>query len=214
MTEETGSPEATRLENLWAGDFGDAYIARNAVLDERRATFWRSILASAPIRNVLEIGCGQGGNLRPLSQVLEPGDVWGIDVNRVAIERARQNAPGTNAVHSIARSLPFRDGWFDLVFTMGVLIHQPEESLDGVMSEIVRCARRFVLWGEYRSDHTEEVPYRGATGALFKRDYGAIYGSRFPDLSVRGEGFLGPETGFDRVTWQILEKPRWEPAAQ
>jgi pseudaminic acid biosynthesis-associated methylase len=207
MTEGTDPPEAVRLEQLWAGEFGDAYVARNSVLDERRATFWRSLIGSAPIRTVLEIGCGQGGNLRPLSGILEASDIWGIDVNAAAIERSRQTAPGTNAVHSVARNLPFRDGWFDLVFTMGVLIHQPEDSLEGVMTEIVRCSRRFVLWGEYQSEVTEEVPYRGTPGALFKRDYGAIYGSFFPQLTVRQQGFLGPDDGFDRVTWQLLEKP-------
>jgi pseudaminic acid biosynthesis-associated methylase len=206
-TERTAPPEATRLESLWAGEFGDAYVARNAVLDERRAAFWRSLLASAPIETVLEVGCGQGGNLRPIASILEPPDVWGIDVNAEAIERSRRNAPGTNAVHSVARNLPFRDDWFDLVFTVGVLIHQPEDSLHGVMAEIVRCARRFVLWGEYRSEQTEEVPYRGASGALFKRDYGQIYAALFPRLTVRAEGFLGPEEGFDQVTWQLLEKP-------
>jgi pseudaminic acid biosynthesis-associated methylase len=207
MTQGTDPPEAVRLEQLWAGEFGDAYIARNSVLDERRTIFWRSLIGSAPIRTVLEIGCGQGGNLRPLSGILEPSDVWGIDVNATAIERSRQAARDTNAVHSVARNLPFRDGWFDLVFTIGVLIHQPEESLAGVMAEIVRSSRRFILWGEYQSKATEEVPYRGAAGALFKRDYGAIYGSLFPQLTLRQQGFLGPDDGFDRVTWQLLEKP-------
>ena len=104
MTEGTDPPEAVRLEQLWAGEFGDAYVARNSVLDERRATFWRSLIGSAPIRTVLEIGCGQGGNLRPLSGILEASDIWGIDVNAAAIERSRQTAPGTNAVHSVARN--------------------------------------------------------------------------------------------------------------
>jgi hypothetical protein len=44
-------------------------------------------------------------------------------------------------------------------------------------------------------------------GSLFRRDYGGIYGELFPELEVRDEGFLAPEDGFDRLTWQLLEKP-------
>ena len=51
------------------------------------------------------------------------------------------------------------------------------------------------------------MPYRREPGALFRRDYGQIYHDLFPTLMVRREGFLAPDEGFDRVTWQLLEKP-------
>ncbi len=198
--------EPTRLEELWAGDFGDAYVERNRVLDARRATFWTDLLAAHPIRSVLEVGCGQGGNLGPISRILPARDVWGVDVNEEALSRIRLNAPGVNAVTGLARRLPFRDRFVDLTFTMGVLIHQPDPTLPIVLSEIVRCTSRFVLWGEYHAPATEQIAYRGVEGALFRRDYGAIYHELFPELVVRAEGYLGPEQGFDRVTWQLLER--------
>jgi pseudaminic acid biosynthesis-associated methylase len=199
--------DPARLEALWAGDFGDAYVERNSALDTRRATFWADLLAAHPIRSALEVGCGQGGNLGPISRILPVHEVWGVDVNDEALKRIHRDAPGVNAVAGLARRLPFRDRFVDLVFTMGVLIHQPDSTLPIVLSEIVRCSNRFVLWGEYHAEATEEVPYRGVDGALFRRDYGAIYRTLFPELIVRAEGFLGPEDGFDRVTWQLLELP-------
>jgi hypothetical protein len=60
-----------------------------------------------------------------------------------------------------AAELPFVDHCFDLVFTMGVLIHQPDESLGRVMSEVVRCSARLVLCAEYYAPEPTEVPYRG-----------------------------------------------------
>jgi pseudaminic acid biosynthesis-associated methylase len=197
---------ATSLEQLWAGDFGAAYIDRNRALDERRATFWTDLVRDHGIRSVLEIGCGQGANLKPLASLLDPHDVWGVDVNEDALALARLHAPGANVVASRARRLPFRDDLADLAFTVGVLIHQPETTLPIVMAEIVRCSARFVLWAEYHAETTEEVPYHGKSGALYRRDYGAIYRELFPELSVVREGFLAPEDGFDRVTWQLLEK--------
>jgi spore coat polysaccharide biosynthesis protein SpsF len=204
---EPEPPDGSRLEGLWAGEFGEAYIERNRALDERRTAFWARLLEPHGIRSVLEIGCGQGANLRPISTLIEPRDTWGIDVNESALAIARGNAPGINVVASVARKLPFRDGLVDLAFTVGVLIHQPDETLGQVMAEIVRCSSRFVLWAEYHAAATEDVPYHGVAGSLFRRDYGAIYGELFPELEVRDEGFLAPEDGFDRLTWQLLEKP-------
>jgi len=194
--------EATRLERLWAGEFGDAYVERNPVEDDWRAEFWGRLLADHPIRSVLEVGCGQGANLGVISRILPAGSVWGVDVNDGALERARQNAPSGNVVKGSARRLPFRDRFVDLVFTVGVLIHQPESTLPIVMAEIVRCSDRFVLWCEYHAQRTEEVRYHGVEGALFRRDYGGIYRDLFPDLVVRAEGYLPSH----RATWQLLEQ--------
>jgi pseudaminic acid biosynthesis-associated methylase len=203
----TDEPEAGRLEGLWGGEFGDAYVRRNATLDDRRGAFWRELLADLDVGTVLEVGCGQGGNLRHLAAILPPERVWGVDVNAEARERARRNAPGTNVVHGVARLLPFRDAAFDLAMTVGVLIHQPEATLPLVMAELVRVSRRYVLWAEYHADVTTEVPYHGQRGALLKRSYGQIYRELFPELTVRREGFLDTDAGFDRVTWQLLQKP-------
>lgn len=203
----TDEAQAAHLEELWAGEFGRAYIERNRLLDERRTAFWAGLLSELSIRSVLEVGCGQGANLRPIARLLDPHDVWGIDINDDALTIARTHAPGINVVASRARQLPFRDGLVDLAFTVGVLIHQPEATLPTVLAEIVRCSSRYVLWAEYHALRTEEVPYHGESGALFRRDYGQIYHDLFPTLVVRREGFLTPEEGFDRVTWQLLEKP-------
>jgi pseudaminic acid biosynthesis-associated methylase len=204
VTEEA---EATRLEGLWSGEFGDDYVHRNATLDDRRGAFWRELLADLDVTTVLEVGCGQGGNVRHLGAILPPAAVWGVDVNAEARDRARRNAPGANIVHGVARLLPFRDAWFDLSLTVGVLIHQPDATLPLVMAELVRVSRRYVLWAEYHAEVTTEVPYHGERGALLKRNYAQIYHELFPDLVVRREGFLDVDSGFDRVTWQLLQKP-------
>jgi hypothetical protein len=93
-----------------------------------------------------------------------------------------------------------------MVFTFGVLIHQAESSLPQVMTEIVRCARRYVLCGEYYAEDMTEVPYRGQSGALFKRDYGRIYLEMFPELSLLKQGFLGRDEGWDNITYWLFEK--------
>lgn len=199
--------DVARLESLWAGEFGDAYAARNAAAAEGREPFWRALLAEYPIRNALEVGCNLGANLRWLSELLPPRQVFGVDINESALSELRRGLPGVNAVWATARELPFRDRSFDLVFTTGVLIHQAPEALPVVMAEIVRCSRRYVLCGEYYAETPTEVPYRGQSGALWKRDFGGLYQDLFPELVLRKTGFLSREAGgWDDVTYWLLEK--------
>jgi len=198
--------EAVRLEQLWAGGFGDAYLERNRAAGEVRAPFWNSILTELPVSRALEVGCNVGANLRWFAERLSPPNAYGVDINDAALAELHRSVPGVNALLAPARDLPFRDAWFDLVFTMGVLIHQPDVTLPLVMHEIVRCSRRWVLCGEYFAEERTEVPYRGESGALFKRDYGRIYEELFPDLRLIRKGFLGRADGWDDVTYWLFEK--------
>ena len=205
-SQERSESDVQRLEALWDGEFGEAYIDRNRAAAEHRRPFWEAQLAARPVRRVLEVGCNTGANLTWL--VGKVDEVYGIDVSRKALAAVRRTLPDVNAVHAPGRSLPFRDAWFDLVFTMGVLIHQPPQSLPLVMSEIVRCSSRYVLCGEYFAEEPTEVPYRGQTGALFKRDFGALYQELFPELELRDKGHLSRAEGWDDVTYWVFEKAR------
>jgi pseudaminic acid biosynthesis-associated methylase len=199
------SGEAERLEALWAGDFGDQYVDRNAAAGEGRRPFWAERHEKLGFTSALEIGCNLGGNTRWLAQLLGPENVAGIDVNEHALAVLRENIPGVDVRVASARDLPFADASFDLVFTTGVLIHQSPEELPRIMDEIVRCSRRFVLCGEYRADELEEVQYRGHSGALFRNDYGRLYMDRFPSLRLVEEGFVG-QPAWDDITYWVFEK--------
>lgn len=205
-SDEKSIAEASRLEELWNSDFGNAYVNRNRRAGERRGPFWQAILTEFPVQNVLEVGCNIGANLRWVASHLQPQNVSGVDINLKALNELRCSLPDVNALWGLARELPFRDRWFDLVFTMGVLIHQSESMLPLVMSEIVRCSRRYVLCGEYYAEQTTEIVYRGQKEALFKRDYGRIYKELFPELRLCKQGFLSCEEGWDDVTYWVFEK--------
>jgi pseudaminic acid biosynthesis-associated methylase len=198
--------ETQRLERLWSGEFGDAYVERNRAVGDKRGPFWVAFLRDFAVSTVLEIGCNIGVNLAWLASRLPPQNLYGIEINRKALKELHRALPDVNAVWGLARELPFRDQRFDLTFTAGVLIHQPESTLPLVMAEVVRCSRRYVLCAEYSADCVTEIAYRGQTGALFKRDYGRLYSGLFPDLQLRKQGFLGRDDGWDDVTFWVFEK--------
>jgi pseudaminic acid biosynthesis-associated methylase len=205
MNDNTAS-EAKRLEALWSGKFGNEYVDRNQSAGDVRAAFWQGLLKDHPCRRVLEIGCNIGGNLQWIAKCIPPEATYGIDVNQKALREARARIPDISVSLSPARDLPFRDRHFDLVFTMGVLIHQPDSTLPLVMSEMVRTSRKYVLCGEYFDEKGVEVPYRGETGALFKRNYGALFLDLFPELRLVKQGFLGKAEGWDDITWWLFSK--------
>lgn len=202
------SDQATRLEALWAGDFGDAYIERNKDAETGRRSFWEHQLGRLGVPSVLEVGCNIGGNLRWIAELIGAENVAGIDVNEKALEILRKRVPGVDARLARGAELPFEDGAFDLVFTTGVLIHQdPETQLEPMMREIVRVSSRYVIAGEYHAEELTEVPYRGQEGALFKQDFGALYQRLFPELELVDDGFLSPREGrWDDLTYWILRK--------
>jgi pseudaminic acid biosynthesis-associated methylase len=202
------SDQATRLEALWAGEFGDAYIERNKDAETGRRSFWEEQITRLGVKSVLEVGCNIGGNLRWIAELIGAENVAGVDVNAKALELLRERVPGVDAKLSRGADLPFDDGAFDLVFTTGVLIHQdPESQLEPMMREILRVSSRYVIAGEYHADEPTEVPYRGQEGALFKRDFGALYQELAPELSVVDGGFLSPKEGrWDDLTYWILRK--------
>jgi pseudaminic acid biosynthesis-associated methylase len=207
MMNSDSDAEPTRLERLWSGEFGDAYVDRNLGSYATRQPFWQTMIGQLAPQRVLEVGCNVGGNLRWIAPQLTPGNSYGVDINRKALSTLRESLPDVNALYSPARELPFRDNWFDLVLTMGVLIHQPESSLHDVMTEMARCSSRYILCGEYFAPETTPVPYRGVPGSLFKRDYGKDFMQAVPDLSLVSTGFLGSDEGWDDVTWWLFEKP-------
>jgi len=206
MSDSGSDEEVIRLESLWSGEFGDAYVDRNLGAYTSRQPFWQGVIEKTSPSRVLEVGCNVGGNLRWIAPGLPAGATYGIDVNLKGLSTLRAEFPEVNSILGSARELPFKDGWFDLVFTMGVLIHQPEDSVLEVMSEMARCSSRYVLCGEYFAAETTEVPYRGVEGALFKRDYGKAFVGVDPNLSLTDTGYLTAAEGFDDITWWLFEK--------
>jgi pseudaminic acid biosynthesis-associated methylase len=206
MSEPADPAEARRLEQIWSGAFGDEWSDRNIDAYDARKPFWDAMMQRLSPRRVLDVGCNVGGNLRWIAPFVGAGDAYGVDINRHSLELIHEFVPDANVLVASARDLPFRDGWFDLVFTVGVLIHHPEDALRQAMSEMARCSSRYVLCVEMFADEVTEVTHRGIEHGLFKRDYGRIFIDAVPELTVIDSGFLSVDEGFDSLNWWLFEK--------
>jgi len=193
----------------WEGDFGVAYTERNLVDWHVRLPAFQQMLDGLDLQRVLEVGCNRGHNLKVLAELLGQGcDVVGVEPNRYALELARQATAKAGVLHGNIFDLPFKDSFFDMVLTAGVLIHVAPSDLPAALDELHRVSRRYLLAIEYFAQQEEAIRYRGQDGLLWKRDFLRAYLDQFPHLSLVQQGYWGVDSGFDRTHWWLLEKPQ------
>lgn len=193
--------------DLWRSQFGRDYTDRNDHEKPERVVSWRRLLHGIEPQRVLEVGCNVGWNLEYLRRLGVP-ELFGVEPQLHAVERARWRGPQFGVVHGTAFDLPFKDGWFDLAFTSGVLIHISPETLGTALDEIYRVSRRWIVAIEYDHHAETEIAYRGHAGALWKRDHRAAWQARHPDLRLVRSIPLGTEDGYDNCTGHLFEKAR------
>jgi len=187
--------QQTDQEKFWDSDFGKEYTERNAFgIDEleelyikeygiSRSDLNKNFLGDLPIENILEVGCNYGLQLQ-LLQKQGFRNCYGIDIQRYAIEKAHKSAPDLNVIYGSALDLPFKDKYFDLVFTAGVLIHISPDDIRKAITEIYRVSKKYIYGLEYYNEDYHEIEYRGNQKRLWKTDFCRMYQDLFPDLTL------------------------------
>ena len=193
--------ESLQTEQIatWKGSFGKEYTERNTLSPaELDASYlrWYGIARTELNREflsgidsharILEIGCNVGNQLLSLQ---EEGfrNLYGVEIQPYAVEAAKARTRGINIIEGSIFDIPFKDGWFDLVFTSGVLIHIDPSRLPDAQREINRCAARYVWGMEYFAPTVTEINYRGNANLLWKANYAERYCELFPTLKLQRE---------------------------
>ena len=189
----------TKQMQQWAGQFGKDYTDRNALsveetdlLYSKKYGILRSEMNAAFVGNldrnmkILEVGSNFGIQLLYLQQAGFQ-NLYGIEINDYAVELSKSKTEGINIIKGSAFDIPFKDGFFDLVFTAGVLIHIDPRGIGRVLDEIYRCTTKFIWGFEYYAEAYTQVKYRGNTDLLWKTDFARLFLNRFSDLKLVNE---------------------------
>ncbi len=127
------------------------YDFTRAISEESLKKVFQTFMAvnnsDGTISNLLEIGCGTGR----ISKIFAINNfkVTGVDISenmiQIAIQKAKNEHWQFTGVVADARSLPFKDNEFDLVFVVHVL--ELVKDWKKVIKEAVRCSKtkRFVV---------------------------------------------------------------------
>lgn len=194
----------TEQEQWWRQSFGDEYVARNSVNWRARIPFWQNIIERTKPNSILEVGCGSGWNLRSIRQVDPAITVRGCDINQTAIQEAANWGlwVAEGSLFDIPREWP--EDKFDLVASVGVLIHVATEDLPRAMDSIISVSNRYVLAVEYADETEVEVEYRGNAKRLWRRPFGKLYEAHGLKIVAEGEA---PADSFDRCHFWLCERP-------
>jgi pseudaminic acid biosynthesis-associated methylase len=203
-------------ELAWAGEHGNTYNRRSPGDESANYALFKSIwvknlppiaYGAHPVQSILELGAGQGANLRALRKIFPAARRTAVEINRQACEVLA----GTHTAERIvsASVLDWEpDERFDIVLTKGLLIHIHPDELHLAYEVIHRAAKRWILLCEYYSPRVEVIPYRGRDDLLWKAPHAQDMLERYSDLSLLDYGFVSkldthPQ---DDLHWWLLER--------
>jgi pseudaminic acid biosynthesis-associated methylase len=200
----------TEQENFWSGAFGDEYIDRNQgeqIIESKVALFKRIFKSTSEVKSIIELGCNIGLNLQALDRINKNFELSGYEINKTAVQKARDLNIASIIDGTILDSLP-TDIQYDISFTKGVLIHINPENLHKVYENLYNLSKKYIVVCEYYNPSPVTVKYRGHENKLFKRDFAGELIDKF-NLKLIDYGFVySRDKNFpqDDVTWFLLKK--------
>jgi SAM-dependent methyltransferase len=118
-------------------------------------------------REVLEIGCGRGGNLWLVDRYFEPARVTGMDIAYRSVAYCRGAMPGADRQFAVADAerVPMGDHTADVILSVETSCTYPRiEDFFRNVARILRPGGSFLYTDLMRADLVE--PFKGALGAL------------------------------------------------
>lgn len=198
-------------QKFWAKTYANEYIEKNSQFDrEKGVAAWKLMLEKVgPINSILECGCNIGRNIDFLNVVLPRANKSIIEISQPAFEFVCSRHDLEHAFNGAIEDANFEQGSFDLVFTIGVLIHIHPDNLLKNMERMYMLSSGYILMGEYFNRTPIMLEYQGQKDKLFKRDFGKLFIENFP-VELVDHGFLWghlyDSAGFDDITWWLFKK--------
>ncbi|OGG79575.1 hypothetical protein A3A39_02430 [Candidatus Kaiserbacteria bacterium RIFCSPLOWO2_01_FULL_54_13] len=142
----------------------------------RKAWFARVVALYNP-KSVLELGCNEGSNLRRIRNLNPAIRLAGLEINPDAVKVAQATLPGAHIVCGSIYDADtfFKEQEFDLVFSMGVLIHVPPDTVEEVRDQSLRLAKRVVLHCEEHSLNPKPMRFDNGVPHRWSHNYLALY---------------------------------------
>jgi pseudaminic acid biosynthesis-associated methylase len=198
-------------QQFWKEKYAASYRDKNDNFNEEKGIeAWKLMLSKAEVVNsYLECGSNIGRNISFLQTVLPNAQKAIIEISLDAYQITVSRYNPQHSFNGAILESDFNDESFNLVYTMGVLIHiHPEDLLDN-MRKMFNYSNKYILFGEYFNRTPVMIEYQGEQNKLFKRDFGRLFMENF-NVQLVDYGFLWghiyDDAGFDDITWWLFEK--------
>lgn len=155
-----------------------------------------------PGDRVLDVGCGTGATTLALRR--RTPDVDAIDLSRSQLDRVRRRAGLVDVRFALADAgqLPYRDGSFDAIASVGAILYWPDP--EAAIAEVFRVTRpggRLLLAG-FNSRSTAHSPLAAWASPWFEATF-TTYDEGAATELCRAAGYRAVET--------CLTGPPWHP---
>lgn len=157
--------------------------------------------------SILEIGCNCGPNLYLLAKKSPSKEIVGIDINPLAVQKGNEwlMQEGISNVKLLVGKADdlrqFQDKSFDVVFTDAVLIYVGPDKIKKVMGEMLRVARKAMVFLEWHCWGSKCNPL-GVYVGHWARDYVALLKDFIPEGKVE-------VTKLPKELWPDQNWQRW-----
>jgi spore coat polysaccharide biosynthesis protein SpsF len=198
--------------DLWEGEFGRQYTARNSPTVMSTRAFFRRALKNADQtpKAVLEFGANKGHNLLAIEHVTNITSTYGVEINPQAAEILEANASVVFQMDALNFDIT---GLVDLVVSKGFLIHINPADLWRMYEIMYNASTRYILIAEYHAATCTPVAYRNLEGYLWRNDFAGQMLNQFNGkLELVDYGFVyhlasrAQADTQDDVTWFLMEK--------
>ncbi len=210
----------TNQTKVWTSEFGKNYNSRNIydTLEDHNNSYYefygkskddlnKEILKELPKDlKILEVGSNVGYQLASLKRYGFT-KLFGIEIQRECVDKSKKLWDGIDIIYGSGFDIPYKDNFFDLVFTNNVLIHISPNDIDLVLDEMYRVSAKYIYGFEYFSENYETVEYRNHKDLLWKTDFESLFLKKFKNIkSVFNKKYncLNFEGNIDKA--YILEK--------
>ncbi|MGQ9460516.1 MAG: class I SAM-dependent methyltransferase [Candidatus Bathyarchaeaceae archaeon] len=155
--------------------------------------------------SILEVGCNCGPNLYLLAKRFPDAEIRGIDINSVAVQKgnewfAQEGISNVKLFVGKADDLrQFQDRSFDVVFTDAVLIYIGPDKIKKVIGEMLRVARKALIFLEWHGFNSKSNPL-GIYVGHWMRDYVTLLKEFIPEKKIKA--IKMPEELWPDKNWQ------------
>lgn len=132
--------------HLLKKDWKKGYLDKECLEEDHRKFLINKVLNNKKIKKILELGCGDGVNLRKISKRNKYIKLYGIDINKAAIQKGINDLSNSNhKIKLIQQNIKnlkiYKDNEFDIVFTDAVLLYIDKNKIKEIITEIIRISR-------------------------------------------------------------------------
>ncbi len=174
--------------------------------------FFSKIIKLTKPKSVIEIGSNIGLNIHYLREIDKNKkikiDVIEINKKICEILSKKKELKINQIINKDIINYKIKNQ-YNLVFTVGVLIHINPKYLKNVINKIISLSNKYILIVEYFSHEPEKIEnYKGRNNLLFKRDFGKLFLKK--NIHCVDYGFLWQEKErvFDNLNWWLFKKEK------